>query len=134
MHSGQICMSTERVIVEKSAESQVLEKLKALYSKIKAGDPSTDPSHRLGALFTEQSAKNFIASIEESQKQGARLVLGDLKREGHVVQPHILADVKPGMPAFDRESFGPGTSVSFNCRWGLILLLSRVCDDLRDRG
>jgi len=111
MHSGQICMSTERVIVQKSAEDALVSKLTELFKKLKAGDPSTDQSYRLAALFTEGSAKNFIHQLQQAQDQGAKVVVGDLKREGQVVQPHIVTDVRPGMSAFDNEIFGPGKLV-----------------------
>ncbi|KAI0794096.1 aldehyde dehydrogenase [Fomes fomentarius] len=107
LNSGQICMSTERVIVQQGAAPSLLQELTALFKQATAGDIDTDPSAVLGALFTEGSAENVVNMIKEAVASGATLVLGDVGRKGAVVQPHILTNVRPGMRLWDRESFGP---------------------------
>ncbi|OSD04847.1 aldehyde dehydrogenase [Trametes coccinea BRFM310] len=107
LHSGQICMSTERVIIQKGATEALIEQLKLLFKQIRAGDPQSDPSVTIGALFTQNSAENVINMIKEAVRDGAQVLIGDLKRDGAIVQPHIVAGVKPGMRLWDRESFGP---------------------------
>jgi acyl-CoA reductase-like NAD-dependent aldehyde dehydrogenase len=107
-HSGQICMSTERVIVQKSISASLLEAISALAKKLKAGDHTADTSIALSALFNSGSAENVISMINEARDAGAEVVLGDVTRDGAVVQPHIVRGVKPGMRLWDRESFGPG--------------------------
>ncbi|KAF9489684.1 aldehyde dehydrogenase [Pleurotus eryngii] len=110
-HSGQVCMSAERVIVHQDVAEQLVGEVKRLCEGIKAGDPSnsSDPSVKLGALFSEASARNVVSMMQEAVDGGARLVLGDLKHEGSVVQPHLLADVDVGMRLWKEESFGPVT-------------------------
>ncbi|KAI0821818.1 aldehyde dehydrogenase [Trametes gibbosa] len=107
LNSGQICMSTERVIVQKGAADTLVAHLSALFKQVKAGDPRADPSAMIGALFTERSAENVLGMIKEAVDGGAEVLVGDLAREGAVVQPHIVAGVKPGMRLWERESFGP---------------------------
>ncbi|THU96268.1 aldehyde dehydrogenase [Dendrothele bispora CBS 962.96] len=113
LHSGQICMSTERVIVQRPVSSTLISKIVSLASSLKAGDPSdpsvtkADKSVKLSALFSEGSAENVIGLLREAKEQGARVVVGDLERKGAVVQPHVVLDVKPGMRLWERESFGP---------------------------
>ncbi|KAH9848740.1 aldehyde dehydrogenase [Lenzites betulinus] len=107
LHSGQICMSTERVIAQKGAADTLVTQLLTLFKQIKAGDPRADANVAIGALFTERSAENVIAMIKQAVDAGAELLVGDLAREGAVVQPHIVAGVKPGMRLWERESFGP---------------------------
>ncbi|KAI0927689.1 hypothetical protein AcV5_008162 [Taiwanofungus camphoratus] len=107
VHSGQICMSTERVIVQRSVAPALTSALTALFNKLKAGGPG----EALSALFTEASAENVLEMIREVRDAGAKVLSGDLKREGSVVQPHLVADVKPGMRLWDRESFGPVTAL-----------------------
>ncbi|KAI0628648.1 aldehyde dehydrogenase [Trametes polyzona] len=107
LHGGQICMSTERVIVQAGAAEALVGELTSLFSQTKAGDPQADASVAYGALFTESSAENVLGMIREAVAEGARVLLGDAKREGNVVQPHIVTGVKPGMRLWDRESFGP---------------------------
>lgn len=113
LHSGQICMSTERVIVMRPVAEAFKSKLSAIVSKLKAGDPFSDSSVRLSALFSEGSAENVVNMIKEAKDDGAQVILGDLSRQGALVQPHLVVGVKPGMRLWDRESFGPGNVCSF---------------------
>ncbi|KAF7426749.1 hypothetical protein PC9H_009118 [Pleurotus ostreatus] len=110
-HSGQVCMSAERVIVHQDVADELLAEVKRLCGGIKAGDPSTsdDPQVKLGVLFSEASARNVVSMMREAVGGGARLVLGDLKHTGSIVQPHLLADVDVGMRIWREESFGPVT-------------------------
>lgn len=108
-------MSTERVIVQRGAAKALIDMVKTLASEVKAGDPSSDSTVKLGALFTEGSADNILGMIREAQNAGAKLLMGDLGRKGSVMQPHILADVKPGMRLWERESFGPGKCSAIFC-------------------
>ncbi|KAJ7042783.1 Aldehyde/histidinol dehydrogenase [Mycena alexandri] len=109
LHSGQICMSTERVIVQRKAAEPLIAQIKSLTASLTAADMQGESSKnaKLGPLFTEGSAENVIAMLTEAQAAGAELLLGDLGRQGAVVQPHLVKDVKPGMRLWDRESFGP---------------------------
>lgn len=107
LHSGQICMSTERVIATRAVAEALTAQLAALVNQLRSGDPAHDPGARLSAVFTEQSAAGIVANLRDAVHEGARVVAGDLQHAGAVVQPHVLADVRPGMRAWDQESFGP---------------------------
>ena len=101
-------MSTERVIVQRGASSSLLAALRKHFSSTRAADPLVDPGAKLSPLINENAADGVLAMLREAQEQGAELVVGDLTRMGAIVQPHVILGVKPGMRAFDRESFGPG--------------------------
>ncbi|KAJ6532750.1 Aldehyde/histidinol dehydrogenase [Mycena vulgaris] len=108
LHSGQICMSTERVIVQRGAAEALIAQVKSLAASLTAGDLKADPkSAKLGPLFSEGSAENVVSMIAEAQAAGAEVLLGDLGRQGAVVRPHLVKGVKPGMRLWERESFGP---------------------------
>ncbi|KAF7348558.1 Aldedh domain-containing protein [Mycena venus] len=109
LHSGQICMSTERVIVQRGAAEALIAQVKDLSAALTAGDlqKAESKNAKLGPLFTEGSAENVVSMISEAQAAGAELLLGDLGRQGAVVCPHLVKGVKPGMRLWDRESFGP---------------------------
>ena len=107
----KVCMSTERVIVQRGISDKLVSAVKALCQDLKSGDVSNDSSVRLGALFAESSAEGVLKMIQEAQGDGAEVVLGDLKREGAVLQPHLVKGLKPGMRLWARESFGPGTLI-----------------------
>lgn len=104
LHSGQICMSTERVIVQQKVAPTLASALVAEFSKLRSGGPEAN----ISVLFTDGSAESVISLLREAKEQGAEFLLGDATRDGAVVQPHIVSKVKPGMKLWDRESFGPG--------------------------
>ena len=101
-------MSTERVIIQRGAADAFVQELSALFKQVKAGDFQTGDA-MIGALFSEPSAENVISLLKDAVNSGAKLVVGDMQRQGTIVQPHIVLDVKPGMKLWERESFGPGT-------------------------
>ena len=113
--SGQVCMSTERVIVQSGVAQPLLGRLQELFETIKAGDPN-DPSVGISALFSDASAENVLGMIRDAQVQGGHVLCGDVQRQGSLVQPHIVTDVKPGMRLWQRESFGPGIHPRFPLR------------------
>jgi acyl-CoA reductase-like NAD-dependent aldehyde dehydrogenase len=105
-NSGQICMSTERVIVLRSVFLKLLSAVTDLAPTIRAG-----PGGKIGALFNETAAEGVVSMISDAEKDGAKIVLGEKTRDGAVVQPHVVTDVKPWMRLWERESFGPGTYI-----------------------
>lgn len=105
LHTGQICMSTERVIIQRGVFEELRDKICKLAGTLKVGNGHDT---QLGPLFAESSAESVISMIKEAKEAGASVLLGDVSRDGVLVQPHVLTDVKPGMRLWDRESFGPG--------------------------
>ncbi|TBU30583.1 aldehyde dehydrogenase [Dichomitus squalens] len=128
LQSGQICMSTERVIIQRAVAPALVEELTALFGKGKAGDPGTEPSANLGPLFTEGAAENVLAMIQEAVTQGAQVILGDLVRQGAYVQPHIVMNARPGMRLWERESFGPVVAVAVVDTVDEAVDLANACD------
>jgi acyl-CoA reductase-like NAD-dependent aldehyde dehydrogenase len=110
----QICMSTERVIVQSRIAEQFIDKVKEIAQRLKAGDHINDPSAHLGAVFAESSAINIVSMIKEAKEQGAEVVLGDITHQGTVVQPHLLKNVTRDMRVWKKETFGPGKSDTSN--------------------
>jgi acyl-CoA reductase-like NAD-dependent aldehyde dehydrogenase len=104
MNMGQICMSTERLIVHEKVADEFVAKLAAKASKLPAGDPRGHVV--LGSLVNPAAAVKMEEFIADATAKGATLVAGG-KREGSVVEATLLDHVGPGMRAFDEESFGP---------------------------
>lgn len=103
LHSGQGCIATERVIVTREVSQTLIEHITTLTKKLKAGGDG-----QLGGLFCRAAAENVIGMIKDALNDGAQLLVGDLKAEGVVVQPHVVLGTKPGSRLWDMESFGPG--------------------------
>lgn len=109
---GQSCIAAKRFIVEKSVADVFLKNIIDHYGKIIMGDPM-DEKTMMGPLINEASRKEIERQVQTSVKHGARVVFGGKRREGKgfFYEPTILLDVKPGMPAYDEEIFGPVASV-----------------------
>ncbi|MCZ7472390.1 MULTISPECIES: aldehyde dehydrogenase [Rhizobium/Agrobacterium group] len=101
---GQICMSTERLIVHEKVADEFVSKLAARATKLPAGDPRGHVV--LGSLVSPVAAEKMDAFISDATGKGAKVAAGG-KRTGSVVEATVLDNVKPGMRAYDEESFGP---------------------------
>lgn len=108
-HQGQICMSTERILVDEKIAAQFVDKFRARADAIRASDPR-DPSCVLGAMITEQAAQRVKSLIDDAVNTGAKLVSGG-RQEGVFVDPTILDGVNSAMRIYHEESFGPIASI-----------------------
>ncbi|MGO7365524.1 aldehyde dehydrogenase [Rhizobium leguminosarum] len=104
MNQGQICMSTERIIVDEAVADQFVAKLAARASQLPAGDPRGHVV--LGSLISLDAAKKMDELIADATAKGAKLVAGG-KRSGTVVEATLLDHVTPEMRIYSEESFGP---------------------------
>lgn len=104
MHQGQICMSTERIIVQDAIADEFVAKLAARASQLPAGDPRGHVV--LGSLISSEAADRMESLIADATAKGAKLVAGG-KRTGTVVEATLLDHVKPDMKVYSDESFGP---------------------------
>ncbi|MBB6486642.1 aldehyde dehydrogenase [Rhizobium lusitanum] len=104
MHQGQICMSTERIIVHQAVADAFVAKLAARAAALPAGDPRGHVV--LGSLISLDAAKKMEELIADAQAKGAKLVAGG-KRTGTVVEATLLDFVTPDMRVYAEESFGP---------------------------
>lgn len=105
LHQGQICMATNRVIVDQSVYEEFLEKFAAAARKVKAGDP-TEKGTMVGPIINDSQLDGLKTKIETAKQEGARvLVEGPI--DGRVVSPYVFADVTPDMEIAREEIFGP---------------------------
>ncbi len=104
MHQGQICMSTERLVVDEKVANEFVAKLAARASALPAGDPRGHVV--LGSLISSQAADKMEELVADAVAKGARLVAGG-KRTGTVVEATLLDHVTPTMRVYSEESFGP---------------------------
>lgn len=104
MHQGQICMSTERIIVHQAIADTFVAKLAARAAHLPAGDPRGHVV--LGSLISLEAAKKMEELIADATAKGAELVAGG-KRTGTVVEATLLDHVTPDMRVYSEESFGP---------------------------
>jgi acyl-CoA reductase-like NAD-dependent aldehyde dehydrogenase len=110
VNAGQVCISTQRVIVHRKVYSDFLDALKPAVEAIKIGSPLADDT-KLSAMVSEKEATRVGEWIDEAVRGGARLVTGG-QRQGAVYTPTIVADVKPEMRVSCDELFGPAVAVT----------------------
>jgi succinate-semialdehyde dehydrogenase/glutarate-semialdehyde dehydrogenase len=111
-NNGQSCIAAKRFIVHKDIAPQFIDLYRNAYEKLVIGDPMNE-STNIGPLATESILLDLEKQVNESVKKGARVEIGG-RRSGEVgnfYEPTILSDVKPGMPAYHEELFGPVASV-----------------------
>lgn len=104
MNQGQICMSTERFIVDDKVADLFVEKLAARAGQLPAGDPRGHVV--LGSLVSPEAADKMEALMADALEKGAKVVAGG-KRSGSVVEATVVDGVHKGMRLYDEESFGP---------------------------
>lgn len=105
LHQGEICMSTERIIIEKSIADEFTEKLKKKAQALPMGDP-TNPGTAIGPLINKRAVDKVHAHVEEAVVGGADLVTGG-QFDNLVYHPTVVRDVKPEMRLFSEQTFGP---------------------------
>jgi vanillin dehydrogenase len=108
MNQGQICMSTERIIVDDKIADAFVAKLAAKASKLPAGDPRGHVV--LGSLVDLAPAERMDVLLADAVGKGAKVIAGG-KRNGTVVEATLLDHVKAEMKIYSEESFGPVKSI-----------------------
>jgi acyl-CoA reductase-like NAD-dependent aldehyde dehydrogenase len=109
MHQGQICMSTERIVADRSVAADVASRLGEKAAELKVGDPR-DPETEIGPLFTRASLERVGELVDDARSQGAEVVAGG-EAEGPCYRPTVLTGVTPKMRIYHEESFGPVVGV-----------------------
>lgn len=111
-NSGQSCVCAKRFIVVRSVLRQFEEQFVARVASRRVGLP-TEPSTDIGPLARADLRDTLHAQVSRSVRHGARLLLGGKPRAGpgFYYEPTVLTGVRPGLPAFDEELFGPVAAI-----------------------
>ena len=104
MNQGQICMSTERLIVDDSIADEFARKFAARAAELPAGDPRGHVV--LGALCLPGAGERMDELIADARARGGKVLAGGT-RDGAVVAATVIDNVTPEMRVYAEESFGP---------------------------
>jgi len=105
LHQGQICMSTRRILVDRSVAGAFTEALAAKTASLKAGNPA-EPDTIIGPLITPEAAELARGRIAAAVDRGARVLAGgDL--DGSVLQATLVTDVPDDSDLGREETFAP---------------------------
>ncbi|WP_175687545.1 aldehyde dehydrogenase [Burkholderia multivorans] len=110
LYQGQICMSTERFVVDENVADQFVERFAARAKELPVGDPASGAACVVGPLVTSESGKRINALLEDAIAKGAKVLSGGAA-QGAVMQATIVDRVTPSMAIYDEETFGPITTV-----------------------
>lgn len=110
-NNGECCIASKRFIAVEAIADEFIEKFKEKLSNLVLGDPM-DAKTELGPLSSEEAAVNLADQVKRSIDAGAKVLLGGKRseREGAFMQPTILTDLNPKIPAYYEELFGPVAS------------------------
>jgi benzaldehyde dehydrogenase (NAD) len=104
-NSGQICMSTERIIVDETIADAFVAKLAAKAASLPLGDPRKGPAV-LGSVVDMRTVERCNHLIDDALTKGARLLCGG-KADSTLMPATLLDHVTPDMLIYAEESFGP---------------------------
>ena len=110
LYQGQICMSTERFVVDEAIADAFISRFAARASALASQDPKVDPGCVVGPMINPSSADRINRMLTDATGKGAKVVAGGLAN-GVVMAATIVDHVKPGMEIYDEETFGPVTTV-----------------------
>ncbi|PCH98728.1 MAG: salicylaldehyde dehydrogenase [Rhodobacteraceae bacterium] len=109
MNQGQICMSTERLVVDNSIADEFVAAMTAKVKTLVAGNP-VQANTPLGSLIDNAAGDRVEAMIADAVSKGATLVAGG-RRDGTLMDAALLDNVTSEMDVYHHESFGPLTSI-----------------------
>jgi succinate-semialdehyde dehydrogenase/glutarate-semialdehyde dehydrogenase len=111
-NNGQSCIAAKRFIVEEPVAEEFEERLTKAVAALKVGNPM-DRGNQVGPLARGDLVDDLERQVSESVRLGAHALVGGkrMKGEGFYFEPTVLGNVRPGMPAYHEETFGPVAAV-----------------------
>ena len=109
MNQGQICMSTERLVVHEAIADAFVEKLAAKVRSLTVGDPR-EGNTALGCVVDIGAVNRVMSLVRDAEEKGAKIVAGG-HAEGVLMEATLIDGVTPSMRIYTEESFGPTASV-----------------------
>ncbi|WP_396331092.1 aldehyde dehydrogenase family protein [Burkholderia anthina] len=113
-NAGQCCVSGSRLVVHRSVEQALVERVKAVLQKVRVGDP-LDASNHVGAIVEARQFDKIRSFIDAGGRDGAQLVCGGTasnEGERFFVEPTVFRNVQPHSVLAQEEIFGPVLSVT----------------------
>jgi acyl-CoA reductase-like NAD-dependent aldehyde dehydrogenase len=109
-NQGQICMSTDRIIVREEIAHEFVARLTEKTRTLRAGKPGEEGAV-LASMIDSRSAERVAGMVKDAIDKGALVTTGETRVEGSIMQPVVIDGVKPEMLLYQEESFGPVVTV-----------------------
>jgi succinate-semialdehyde dehydrogenase / glutarate-semialdehyde dehydrogenase len=112
VNGGQSCIAAKRFIVVDPVREEFTARCVDRMARTRVGDPREE-GVEMGPLARRDLRDQLQAQVTESVRRGATLALGGVvpPGAGAFYPPTVLTRVRPGMPAFDQETFGPVAAI-----------------------
>jgi glyceraldehyde-3-phosphate dehydrogenase (NADP+) len=110
VNAGQVCISVQRVVVDRAVHGDLLDALLPAVGQIRLGDPHDD-STTMGSLISHAEAERVEGMLRAAAAAGAKLVAGG-DRDGARMVPAIVDQVAPDSALAQEELFGPAVAIS----------------------
>jgi acyl-CoA reductase-like NAD-dependent aldehyde dehydrogenase len=110
-HSGQVCISVQRIYVHKKVRSEFIDRFVEATRKLVIGHPQ-DPATDISSLITPAEAERIVNWLEEAKQAGATLLTGGRRRDRATVEPAVFAEVPDHVSISCREAFGPVVGIN----------------------
>lgn len=112
INQGQSCIAAKRFFVAESRVADFETRIVKALQSLKSGDPA-DPTVQVGPLARRDLVEDLDRLVARSVEMGARLLLGGkpMEHTGYFYEPTVLTDVRPEMPVFMQETFGPVVAI-----------------------
>ena len=108
-HQGQICMSTERIVVDRAVAEPLASKLAERAGALPVGDPR-EPSTAIGPMVNSAAVERVSELVRDAVEKGAQVLSGG-EADGPFFPPTVVSRVSPEMRLYSEESFGPVVAV-----------------------
>ncbi|MFA7940687.1 aldehyde dehydrogenase family protein [Klebsiella oxytoca] len=105
LHQGQICMSSNRIIVDASIYPRFTEAFVERARHLKVGDPN-EPDTVIGPLINRKQVDTALSRIQSARRAGIQQVLGG-EADGNILPPHVFIDVPNQSDFAQSEQFAP---------------------------
>jgi len=109
-NNGQSCIAGKRLLIQRSIATAFLQKLQKKVEGLTRGKPENKDTY-ISCMAREDLARELEEQLQSSLDKGARILCGG-SRDGAYFEPTLVTDVKPGMPLFDQETFGPVLAIT----------------------
>ena len=106
---GQVCLSVERLFVERSVSDEFAARCLAKTKKLRLG-PGNDPTTDVGPMIRPQHVQRMVDLVEDAVSRGARVLCGGHPRVDlgpNFFEPTVITNVGSTMKLFQEETFGP---------------------------
>lgn len=110
MNAGQICMSTEKVVVDQAVADDFVARFAAAVGELRTGKP-TEEVH-VAACVDRATVDHVAALLDDAMAKGAKVLTGgEVPATGAIMTPTVVDRVTPDMRLYGEESFGPIAAV-----------------------